>query len=114
MHNSRRLVKGPPRCTLLIHPSDAASCHLVNGGFARLSSDAGAVIVPVEVTETIRPGVVSLPHGWGHDRNGTRLGVAREHAGVSVNDVTSDMYLDTLSGTAAFNGLVVTLQRADT
>ena len=57
------------------------------------------------------PGVVSLPHGWGHDRDGTRLGVAREHAGVSVNDVTSDLHLDTLSGNAAFNGLAVTLQR---
>jgi anaerobic selenocysteine-containing dehydrogenase len=114
MHNSRRLVKGPPRCTLLVHPLDAASRHLVNGDFARLGSDRGAVIVPVEVSETMRPGVVSLPHGWGHDRNGTRLGVAREHAGVSINDVTSDTYLDTLSGNAAFNGLVVTLQRADT
>jgi anaerobic selenocysteine-containing dehydrogenase len=113
MHNSPRLVKGPPRCTLLVHPMDAASCHLVSGGFARLGSDAGGIIVPVEVTETMRPGVVSLPHGWGHDRSGTRVGVAREHAGVSINDVTSDRYLDTLSGTAAFNGLVVTLQRAD-
>ncbi len=113
MHNSRRLVKGPPRCTLLVHPVDAESRHLVNGGFARLASDAGALVVTVEVTEAMLPGVVSLPHGWGHDRNGTRLGVAREHAGVSVNDMTSDMHLDTLSGTAAFNGLAVTLQRSD-
>jgi anaerobic selenocysteine-containing dehydrogenase len=113
MHNSRRLVKGPPRCTLLVHPLDAASCHLVNGDFARLGSDQGAVVVPVEVSETIRPGVISLPHGWGHDRTGTQLGVAREHAGVSVNDITSDLYLDTLSGNAAFNGLVVTLESAD-
>ena len=82
-------------------------------GITVSGSDAGAIIVPVEVTETIRPGVVSLPHGWGHDRSGTRVGVAREHAGVSINDVTSDRHLDTLSGTAAFNGLVVTLQRAD-
>ena len=58
------------------------------------------------------PGVVSLPHGWGHDRDGTRLGVAHEHAGASVNDVTSDAHLDTLSGNAGFNGLAVTLQRA--
>ena len=113
MHNSRRLVKGPPRCTLLVHPVDAESRHLVNGGFARLASDAGALVVTVEVTETMRPGVVSLPHGWGHDRIGTRLGVAREHAGVSINDITSDMHFDTLSGTAAFNGLAVTLQRSD-
>jgi anaerobic selenocysteine-containing dehydrogenase len=113
MHNARRLVNGPPRCTLLVHPTDAASRHLANGDFARLGSDAGTVVVPVEVTDAILPGVVSLPHGWGHDRDGTRLEVAREHAGTSVNDVTSDAHLDTLSGTAGFNGLAVTLQRAD-
>ena len=93
---------------------DAASHDLVNGSLARLASEAGEVIVPVEVTETIRPGVVSLPHGWGHDRHGTRLGVAGAHAGVSMNDVTSHTHLDTLSGTAAFNGLAVTVRRADT
>jgi anaerobic selenocysteine-containing dehydrogenase len=69
--------------------------------------------VEVEITDTMLPGVVSLPHGWGHDREGTRLGVARAHAGVSVNDVTSDDQLDGLSGTAAFNGLHVTLRPAD-
>ena len=114
MHNSWRLVKGRPRCTLLVHPLDAAARHLATGDFARLGSAAGAVVVPVEVTEAIRPGVVSLPHGWGHDRDRVRLGVAREHAGWSVNDVTSELQLDTLSGTAAFNGLPVTLQRAET
>jgi anaerobic selenocysteine-containing dehydrogenase len=113
MHNSRRLVKGPPRCTLLVHPTDAASRHLADGDFARLGSDTGAVIVPVEVTDAMLAGVVSLPHGWGHDRAGTRLGVAREHAGASINDVTSDVHLDTLSGNAGFNGLAVTLRRAD-
>jgi anaerobic selenocysteine-containing dehydrogenase len=113
MHNARRLVEGPPRCTLLVHPMDAESRHLANGDLARLESEAGAVVVPVEVTDAIRAGVVSLPHGWGHDRDGTRLGVAREHAGRSSNDVTSDAHLDTLSGTAAFNGLAVTLRRAD-
>ncbi len=113
MHNSRRLVKGPPRCTLLVHPTDAASRHLADGDFARLGSDTGTVVVPVEVTDAMLPGVVSLPHGWGHDRDGTRLGVAREHAGASINDVTSDVHLDTLSGNAGFNGLAVTLQRVD-
>jgi anaerobic selenocysteine-containing dehydrogenase len=113
MHNSHRLVKGPPRCTLLVHPADAASRDLGNGDLARLGSEAGTVVIPIEVTDAIHPGVVSLPHGWGHDRDGTRLRVAREHAGASINDVTSDVHLDTLSGTAAFNGLVVTLQRAD-
>jgi anaerobic selenocysteine-containing dehydrogenase len=114
MHNSRRLVKGPARCTLLVHPDDARSRHLADGDRGRLASAVGTIEVPIEVSDAMRRGVVSLPHGWGHDRDDTRLGVAREHAGASVNDVTSDLHLDTLSGTAAFNGLAVTLQRADT
>ena len=112
LHNSRRLVQGPARCTLLIHPADAASRQLASGDLARLGSDAGAIVVPVEVSDTMLRGVVSLPHGWGHDRDGARLSVAREHAGASVNDVTSDTHLDTLSGNAAFNGLAVTVRRA--
>jgi anaerobic selenocysteine-containing dehydrogenase len=113
MHNSHRLVKGQPRCTLLVHPEDAAPRNLANGDLARLGSEVGTIIVPVEVTDAMVPGVVSLPHGWGHDRDGTRLGIARAHAGASINDVTSEVHLDTLSGNAGFNGLVVTLQRAD-
>jgi anaerobic selenocysteine-containing dehydrogenase len=113
MHNARRLVKGPARCTLLVHPDDAASHHLADGDLARLGSDTGDVVVPVEVTDAMLPGVVSLPHGWGHDRDGTRLRVAREQPGASINDVTSDGHLDTLSGNAGFNGLAVTLRRAD-
>jgi anaerobic selenocysteine-containing dehydrogenase len=113
MHNAYRLAKGPSRCTLLVHPRDAASRNLASGDLARLGSDTGTVVVPVEVTDEMLPGVVSLPHGFGHDRDGTRLGVAREQPGASINDVTSDVHLDTLSGTAGFNGLAVTLRRAD-
>ena len=104
-------MKGPSRCTLLVHPDDAASRGLVTGALAELGSEAGAVTIAVEVTEAMRPGVVSLPHGWGHHRDGARLSVAREHAGASANDVTSDLHLDTLSGNAAFNGLPVTVRR---
>ncbi len=111
MHNSQRLVKGPRVCTLLIHPEDAASRKLATGDLAELGSTAGTVLVPVEVTDAVLPGVVSLPHGWGHDRDGIRLRIAREHAGASINDVTSDLHLDTLSGTAAFNGTAVTVRR---
>ena len=111
MHNSPRLVKGPPRCALLIHPDDAASRRLATGDLAELGSEAGAVTVPVEVTDAVRPGVVSLPHGWGHHRDGVRLSVARAHPGASANDVTSHHHLDTLSGNAAFNGLPVTVRR---
>jgi anaerobic selenocysteine-containing dehydrogenase len=114
MHNSRRLVKGPARCTLLVHPQDAASRCLKTGDLARLQSKTGAVVAAVEVTDEVRPGVVSLPHGWGHHREHVRLGVAGERPGVSANDVTSDQHLDTISGNAAFNGLAVTLMRADT
>src|SRR5204862_505975 len=74
---------------------------------------AGAIVVPIEVTDEMRPGVVSLPHGWGHGREGIRLGIAQEHPGASANDVTSELLVDTLSGNAAFNGLPVTLHRAD-
>ncbi len=112
MHNTARLVKGPPRCTLLVHPTDAASRNLGDGDLARLGSDAGAVVVPVEVTDAMLQGVVSLPHGWGHDREGTCLAVAGEHPGASINDVTSDAHLDTLSGNAGFNGVAVTLVRS--
>jgi anaerobic selenocysteine-containing dehydrogenase len=111
LHNSQRLVKGPPRCTLLIHHDDAAPLGLSNGDLARVESSAGALTVAVEVTDTIMPGVVSLPHGWGHDRKGTRMTVARQSPGVSINDVTSEFEVDTLSGTAAFNGLAVTVRK---
>lgn len=107
LHNSHRLVKGPPQCTLLIHPDDAAARALAHGACARVESKAGVVTANVEVTDSIMPGVVSLPHGWGHDREGTRMAVARQSPGVSVNDVTSEFDVDTLTGTAAFNGLVV-------
>jgi anaerobic selenocysteine-containing dehydrogenase len=112
LHNAHRLVKGRSRCTLLVHPDDARARGLTSGSFAKLASDAGVVVVPVEVTDEVLRGVVSLPHGWGHDRTGTRMQVAREHAGASANDVTSDAWLDTLSGTAGFNGLPVRLERA--
>ncbi|WP_158879929.1 molybdopterin oxidoreductase family protein [Amycolatopsis anabasis] len=107
MHNSPRLVKGKPRCTLLIHPEDAARRGLADGDTTTLSSRAGEIEVPVEVTDSIMPGVVSLPHGWGHHRPGVRLRVASEHAGVSVNDVTDEHFIDELTGTSAVSGLPV-------
>jgi anaerobic selenocysteine-containing dehydrogenase len=112
MHNCNRLVKGPPRCTLLMHPTDATSRSLIDGDFACITSPSGHIVARVEISDGIRPGVVSLPHGWGHDRPGARLAVARQHAGVSANDITSHLYLDTLSGNAAFNGLPVSVHRA--
>jgi anaerobic selenocysteine-containing dehydrogenase len=107
MHNSARLVKGKPRCTLIIHPADATARGLVDGARARLATRIGAIEVPVEVSDEIMPGVVSLPHGWGHDRPGTRLGVASAHAGASVNDITDAAFVDALSGTGALSGISV-------
>ena len=111
LHNTPRLMQGRHRCTLLVHPDDAAPRRLATGDLAEVASEAGRVTVPVEVTDAVRPGVVSLPHGWGHDRDGVRLRVARSHGGASVNDVTSERHLDTLSGNAGFNGLSVTVRR---
>ena len=107
LHNSERLVKGPRRCTLEMHPSDAEALGLAHGQDVEVRSRVGAVVAPVSITESLMPGVVSLPHGWGHDREGVQLRVARAHAGVSINDVTDEQALDDLSGNASFSGLSV-------
>ncbi len=107
MHNSHRLVKGKPRCTLMIHPEDATRLGITDGATVRLRSRVGEVAVPAEVTADVMPGVVSLPHGWGHDREGIRLGIASLHAGASINDVIDDQRVDVLTGTAALNGTPV-------
>ncbi len=109
MHNYRRLVKGRERCTLMMHPRDMARREIDDGGLVTVSSRVGSVQVAVEATEDIMPGVVSLPHGYGHDRDGIRLGIAQEHAGVSCNDVTDEQYIDALSGNAALNGVLVSV-----
>jgi anaerobic selenocysteine-containing dehydrogenase len=107
MHNVRVLVKGKPRCTLHVHPDDAARLGLEDGRPAQVTSRTGKLEVPVEVTDAIRPGVVSLPHGWGHDLPGVRLSVASEYAGVNTNLLTDDELIDPVSGTAALNGVPV-------
>ncbi len=110
MHNSYRLVKGRDRCTLLMHPQDASVRGLTNGARVRLRSRVGEVQIALEVSDEIAPGVVSLPHGWGHAEPGVELRVAREHAGASINDVTDDARVDPLSGNAAFSGTPVTVE----
>jgi len=113
LHNSERLVKGKPRCTLLIHPADAAARGVEGGDTVEVTSRVGTVRAPAEVSEEIMPGVVSMPHGWGHHRRGIRLSVASAHAGVSVNDVTDDHLVDELSGTAVLNGVPVAVRKAE-
>lgn len=109
MHNVEVLVKGRPRCTLHVHPDDASRWGLADGADALVTGRVGALEVPVEVTDAVRPGVVSLPHGWGHDLEGVRLGVAGRHAGVNSNIVTDDLVVDALSGNAVLNGIPVTV-----
>ncbi|MEU8917992.1 molybdopterin-dependent oxidoreductase [Streptomyces nigrescens] len=109
LHNVPALTGGSNRCTVQVHPDDAARLELTDGGLARLAGDGGALEVPVEITEAVRRGVVSLPHGWGHDRPGARLAVAAADPGVNVNQLNSGRLLDPLSGTAVLNGLPVVL-----
>jgi anaerobic selenocysteine-containing dehydrogenase len=113
LHNSQRLVKGKPRCTLLIHPHDATRRGIADGALVTVSSRVGRVQVPAEVTADIEPGVVSLPHGWGHGRPGVRLAIASAHAGVSINDLVDDQRVDTLTGTAVLNGTPVEVAPVD-
>lgn len=112
MHNSLRLVKGPPGWTLLIHPEDAAERGLSAGESARVTSRAGAVEAPVGLSDEVARGVVSLPHGWGHGRDGVSLSVAAAHAGASLNDLTDEQSIDALCGNAAFSGVPVTVTKA--
>jgi anaerobic selenocysteine-containing dehydrogenase len=109
MHNSERLVKGRPRCTLLMNPADAAERGITTGQQVAVSSRTGSIEIPVEICEDIMPGVISIPHGWGHDRSGIQIGVAEQHAGASINDLTDDQSIDALCGTAAFNGTWVSV-----
>lgn len=113
MHNAARLMKGADRCTLLMHPEDAAARSIANGQSVTIASRAGEVKAPVEITGAIRPGVVSLPHGFGHDREGVRLSVARSHAGISFNDIADELRIDELCGTAAFSGTPVEVTAAE-
>ena len=107
MHNLPHLVRGKPRCTMHVAPADAERLGLADGGDALVSSASGSLTVPVEVTDSIMPGVVSIPHGWGHDADGVRLTVAGAHAGVNSNLLSDEGLLDALSGNAVLNGIPV-------
>ncbi|MCC6764717.1 MAG: molybdopterin-dependent oxidoreductase [Deltaproteobacteria bacterium] len=112
MHNLDVLVKGRPTCTLHVHPDDARRFGLVDGGAARVRSRVGALEIPVEVTDGIMPGVVSIPHGWGHDDPASSLRVAAAHAGANSNLLADDAAIDPLSGNAVLNGIPVEVEPA--
>ena len=111
MHNSYRLVKGKKRCLALIHPEDAESRQLRDGDMAMVKSRVGTIRIPVAVSDQMMPGVISIPHGWGHEGDGVALRIAQQHAGVNTNILTDEQFLDTVSGNAALNGVAVSLTK---
>ncbi|XRQ06956.1 molybdopterin oxidoreductase family protein [Actinomadura welshii] len=112
LHNVPELVRGSNTCTLQLNPADADRLGVTAGGSVRVTSRTGTIEAIAEPTDTLMPGVVSLPHGWGHDRPGTRTQVAHQHAGVNVNAVTDEQEIDPLSGNAVFNGVPVSIEPA--
>ncbi len=110
LHNSELLVKGKNRCTVLVNKIDAEKLNLENNQTVKISSRVGNVRIPCEITENIAQGVVSIPHGYGHDRKGVKLDTAKNHAGVSLNDLTDDLLIDELTGNAAFSNVRVKLE----
>jgi anaerobic selenocysteine-containing dehydrogenase len=112
MHNTTRLTKGRARHQLYMHPDDLRRRGIADGELTRVSSRVGSVEVEVLATDDVMPGVVSLPHGYGHDLDGVRLGVARGLPGASINDLTDPERLDVASGNAALSGVPVTVVRA--
>ncbi len=112
LHNVPILAGGRPRCTLMIHPHDAVRLGLKDGAAAHVRSRAGSVTVDVEITDTIRPGVVSLPHGWGHSESDMRLNTAAKQPGVNSNLLTDEAEIDPLSGNAVLNNIPVTVEAA--
>jgi anaerobic selenocysteine-containing dehydrogenase len=118
MHNLHTLAKGPERCTVLMHPTDAQRLGLADGTLARISarSDSAeperSVTAPVVVTTDLMPGVISLPHGWGHDKSGAKLRVAAERPGANLNAVLDERLRDPLSGNAVLSGVAVDVSPA--
>ena len=111
LHNSYRMVKGKKRCLALVHPQDAQSRGIAEGDNVTVRSRVGSINIPIALTEEMMPGVISIPHGWGHDVDGVNLNIARVHAGVNTNILTDENFLDSLSGNAALNGVPVTIDK---
>ncbi len=109
MHNLPSLRERGDPCVLLVHPEDAASLGIRDGERVKVASRVGEIVVPASVDDQVRPGVVSLPHGWGHGRLGTRIGVASLQPGANSNRLTDDLEVDPVSGAAVLNGIPVSV-----
>ena len=112
LHNSYRMVKGRDRCTALIHPDDAAKQDIIDGEIIEVRSRIGAIQIKAELSDEMMPGAISIPHGWGHHRDGIQLDIAAAHAGVSINDIIDDELVDELCGVSVINATPVTIERA--
>ncbi|MBP20897.1 MAG: dehydrogenase [Alcanivorax sp.] len=112
MHNSQRLVKGKGRCNAMIHPDDAKRLAVAEGDDVVVSTPSGTITLPAWLCDDIMPGVISVPHGWGHDREGVQLGVARKVAGQSVNDIIGSSRVEAVTAMAQLNGIPVTVEPA--
>jgi anaerobic selenocysteine-containing dehydrogenase len=110
MHNLPIAVKGRERCTLQMSPTDAARHGLVDCGLARIISAVGSAVAPVEIAPDLMPGVVSLPHGFGHDVEESRMTVAKAHPGANMNALTDNSAYDEASGTAVLSGTRVRIE----
>jgi anaerobic selenocysteine-containing dehydrogenase len=112
MHNLPVLAKSAARCTALVNPVDARRLGLRDGGRARIARNGASLEVQVEVTDEMMPGVVSLPHGWGHSLSGTNLNVAAVHPGANLNALLDENLRDPLSGNAVLTGVAVKMEAA--
>ena len=113
MHNSPRLMRGKNRCTLLMHPNDALERKLDDNTTVRVTSRTGTVDAVLDIDDAMMPGVVSLPHGWGHSREGVELELASKKPGVSLNDLTDETHVDLLTGNAGLSGVNVSVESLD-
>lgn len=107
-------MRGKDRCTLLMNPADAAARGFSDHQLVCVRSRVGEIAIPLEISDEMMAGVVSIPHGWGHGRLGVKMEIAQKYAGASINDLTDEQLLDELTGNAAFSGVPVSVRAIDT
>jgi anaerobic selenocysteine-containing dehydrogenase len=112
LHNSRRLVSGKSPCVLFMHPDDAKRIGLGSGARVHVTSSRNLIELPLQITDEMMPGVVCMPYGWGHNREGIRMGVAASVAGANYNDLVEEDVFDPVSGASVLNGVTVRVTAA--